>query len=194
MFDFVGDGTAIRRMQTRQHFRHGVSGDFHTQDRGWNRRHQRGREPDGARIEGRIADRFAAQGIELRRKVAMRTMCFHECHCSRNGGQQLVGGRLLRHARRGRRDGLRRAESEFTEDGVVEAVGTTQERFQAAQEFTRLRALDHTVIVGAGQRHHFLHAELRYDIVGEYSESRRIADRSGRDDRGLAGHQARNRG
>ena len=59
-----------------------------------------------------------------------------------------------------------------------------------AQEVARFRALDDAVVVGRGERHHFLGADLRADL----GQPDGVGDRSGGNDRALADHQPRHRG
>jgi hypothetical protein len=58
-----------------------------------------------------------------------------------------------------------RAHAERREDVLVEATLAARQRLDARQEATRLRALDDPVVVGRGQRHDLLRADLRADLA-----------------------------
>ncbi len=79
------------------------------------------------------------------------------------------------------------------ENAVVEAVFAFQQRLQPRQEQARLRALDHAMIVGAGDRHHLAQAQRGAHVFRHAAIFGRIIDRAGGDDRALSRHQARNR-
>ncbi len=87
----------------------------------------------------------------------------------------------------------RRLEPEARKDRVVEAVGAVQQFVDALEVFAGLRALDHAVIVGAGQRHDLLDPELAQRRIARVLQARRQRDRPGGDDRALAGHEPRYR-
>ena len=69
-----------------------------------------------------------------------------------------------------------------------------QQRVDLAQERAALGALDDAVVVGGGDRHDLVDAQLAQGVGGDRSEARRVADRAGGEDGPLAGHQARDRG
>ena len=81
---------------------------------------------------------------------------------------------------------------EGLEDFLVVALLAGEQRRDPAQEFGALGALDHAVVVGAGQAQHLADSE-----VGESRGVRelvlgRVADAAGCHDQTLAGHQSRN--
>ncbi len=90
----------------------------------------------------------------------------------------------------GRRRGL---QPERREDRLVESVLALQQLVDAAQILARLGALNHAVIVRAGDLHHARDAEQPQRLFVRAREAGRIADRAGREDRALPEHEARHR-
>ena len=64
VLDLIGDGTAVRRLQVREHVRECRSGDGDPENRRRNRGHDLGGQAQGRRIQRRIAPRFAAERIQ----------------------------------------------------------------------------------------------------------------------------------
>ena len=210
VLDLVGDRRTIGAAQLVHDVREAASFEFRAQHRRRNRRHDRRRQGIAVNVERRIARRLRSERIERRGEVAVAPVRGDDRHPGRDRAQQFVGirfefarrrGRLLRDRnRRGRLcgalrrlDGAARTQTEIREDFFVEAVAAVQQLVDAFEEFARLRALDHAMIVGAGQRHDLLDAELFERRFVRALETRRVADRAGGDDRALARHQARHR-
>ena len=133
------------------------------QDVGWDLLHHLRGQPDRRGLERGVADRLGAQRIEVGGEMAVHPVRLHE-----RGRRLHVREHLLRrHRGRRRRSGGRhlqrrggRLETEAPEDLLVEAVLAAQERLDPAEKRARLRALDHTVVVGRSHRHHLRDAEL----------------------------------
>ena len=83
---------------------------------------------------------------------------------------------------------------EIGEDAVVKTMLADEEFVDPREKQPALGALDDAVIIGAGDRDRLADAELRKSAGGHRLILGRILDRSGRDDRALAGHQPRVRG
>ena len=91
---------------------------------------------------------------------------------------------------RRRRGQRREVRAELVEELVVEVVLALQVLLDDLQEAPGLGALDDAVVVGRGHRHDLLGA----DHLPDGGEPDRVADRAGRDDRALAGHEPRDGG
>ncbi len=140
--------------------------------------------PSGSSVRGEVA--VHAEGLDQRHRRGHVVQ-----HVRRDGARALLalgGGRrlhqLVAHG----------GELEALVDQVVEAFVAVQQVLERRQERARLGALDHPVVVGAGDRHDLADAELAEPLLGNARELRRIADRADRDDAPLARHEPRHRG
>ena len=194
VLDLVGDRAAVGVAQPREGFGERRSGDEDVQQLGRDLGHQHGRQADRLRVKRRVAARRRAERVEVRREMSVGAQRAHQRVRGRGGLQQLLAGTAFR----GRRWRLRVARggsgverhAERREDAVVERVRTAQQRVDPRQEAAGLGSLDDPVVVGRGERHHLLGA----DLIADLRQARRVADRAGRDDRALAGHQPGHRG
>src|SRR5436305_12248167 len=75
---------------------------------------------------------------------------------------------------------------------VVERVFAFEQRLHLRQEQSRLGALDHTMIVGAGHRHDLAEAQRNTAVFRHTAIFRRVTDGAGSDNGALSGHKSRN--
>ncbi len=105
-----------------------------------------------------------------------------------DGDPGLPAGQRTRGRRnRGAHGGERHIER--GKDVLVEAPLALEQSVQRAEELTRLGALNHPVIVGAGHRHHLGDPQLPNPVVRDLGEFGGVVDRADRDDAPLARHQ-----
>ena len=188
----VGDRAAVGLEQLGVCVGQGAAGHVDAQHLGWDARHDLGSEPQGPRVERRVAGRIGGERVEPRCEMAEVTDRLHERHRGRHVLQLLhsdlhPGAWGVGHGGRGSLAGGRGCYAQCPtphahalEHALVELIFAVEQRLELAQKHPRLSALDDAVVVGARDRD-----ELR---------ATRLANGAGRDDRGLAPHQARHGG
>ena len=80
MLDLVRHGSAIGRLEIGQGLGERAAGHRDAQDLRRDGRHDLGREPEGRRVERRIADRLGAEGIQMGRQMAVHAERLHQRH------------------------------------------------------------------------------------------------------------------
>ena len=179
VLDLVADRAAVGGPHPRQRLEQRFARDADAEDRGRDLRHQLRRQVDVLRLQRRVALRLGAERVEVGGEVAVGAVGLEQRGRRLHRLQQLfVGGAGGRGfgargaaAERRRRGGggvgrgdAGGVDAEVGGDRLVEAVLALQQLLEPAQEGARLGALDHPVVVGRGQRHHFRDAELAQPV------------------------------
>ncbi len=199
VLQLVGHRAAVGFLQARQRLGQRFAGAGDPQDGDRDSCHGIGVEAEGAGIQSGIADRHAAERVEVRGQVSVGTVGFHQRHCRTDveqvglGFPHRGGGGSDRSAdhRLGQRACL---EAQAGKGLFVEVVGALQQVVHRPQEFPRLRALDHAMIVGAGDCHDLRDPQFPQLVIREIGERRGVADGTHGDDAPLARHQPRHGG
>ncbi len=191
VLDFVGDLAAVGGAQLANDIVERVAGQIDVKLTGGNACQLVGAQAPGGGIQGLVARRRAAEGVQVR--GAMAELPDRADQVDRGGdlgdsgvrnlgrvrGRGTCGDRGARARAPNRRRHDRQPHSETLGDGLVEAVGAAEELLHRREEPARLRALDDAVVVGAADGH---------DRSG-----RTGPDGARRDDGTLARHQPRDR-
>ncbi len=199
VLDLVGHGAAVGGLEVRKRLGERPPGNRDAEHLRRDGRHDLGREAQGRRIERGVADRGGAQRVEGGGEVAVHAEGLDERHRRGHVVQHLRGDRvraLLPLGGRGRLDQLvaHGGELEALVHQVVEALLAVQQVLDGRQERARLRALDHAVVVRAGDRHDLADPELPEPLLAHRGELGRIADRADGDDAPLSRHEPRHAG
>ena len=199
VFDLVGDRATVGRLEIRERVRECLAWHIDAEHFGGDSRHDLRRKSQPADVEGRIAGRLAAEGIEMGGEVPEIPMRPDQRIRSRNmlqllnPGSGAFGKRDTRNGKRGfgRLLGCSDNVSRFPFlvsrlpqallHSLVKPLLSLQKGVEGSEKHPRLRALNDPVIVRARDRD---------DLRAPPGD---LADGAGRDDRALALHETRDR-
>ena len=181
MLDLVRNGPAVGIAKPRQGVLERLTADVRVQHLGRDQPHDVGREPHIVALECGITGRLTAEWVQLGSQISMGSDALDDGDGGRDVMKEL-GGYLRakggRRSRGGRRDsgsgGL--LDVHRCCDALVEALLVLKQSVHELEEHPGLRALDDSMVVGAGYRHD--------------PGAPEFADRTRGNDRSLALHEA----